>query len=200
VKAVATLPSGGHPDVVMVNQGLWELARHDRNQENAGFDDPDPPIITDEFVEEFTIKAVDFLSRLRSLFGNETRLKWRQMHQLTVPSGPWYNTKDGTQKKNRQRFHPVKINMLNKATEYALKIATKKEVERREELGIDTTGSTVSMFRVGDIIRGWPDNMWMQDDVHPGINASATIWGEGLLEYLSRTPIRLDKPPVQSVS
>ncbi|KAL7276462.1 hypothetical protein RUND412_000524 [Rhizina undulata] len=191
-KAIKTLPSNGHPSLIITNQGLWELARYDRLLERAGSDDPDPPIVSNEFITTYMDQTLNFLSQLRTLVGDSTRIRWRQMHTPTISSGPFFKTKDGETKKSRARFHPVKIRQMNEVAKEVIRRASVAENDRRKKGGVEVRGESgrITMWPIGDIISWWPTGLWLRDDIHPTPSLGAFIWGEGALEYLARTPRR----------
>lgn len=178
-QAIKTLPSGGSPTLVMANVGLWELARFDRLLERAGKEDPAE--IYDEFRAGFKAHTVSFLHDVRGLVGNNTRIRWREMHTPGISDGNFFvdPSKGG---KARARFSAVKINMLNAEAEEAIKTHSMEEGKRRH-------GDTqVNMWPIGRLMRPWPAAMWIRDDVHPTDKVGAIVWGEGVLEYLARAP------------
>jgi len=176
-QAIKTLPSGGRPSLVMVNIGLWELARFDRTLEWAGKEDPVE--LDDAFCAEYRNHTVSFLDSVRRTVGNETRIRWREMHTPGISDGNFFvDPKKGG--KARARFSAVKINQLNAEAETALQIHSERE-------GNNRMGETeVRMWPIGRLIRPWPTGLWIRDDVHPTDKVGAVIWGEGVLEYVAR--------------
>ena len=198
---LAGTPSGerGYPDLVLVNQGLWELARFDRLEERSRADDPpellvDPITVSPEFMDQYITLTVDFLARIRALVGDDARIRWRQMHTPRAPTGEYFTDPMGTQQKSRARFTAVKVRVLNEAAAYACQLASQAEFERRSEnRWAGGEDGRITVFPVGDLIDPWPANEWMRDDVHPTIEAGMAVWGGGMFEFLARTP----KPKVK---
>lgn len=216
---LAGTPAGekGYPDLVIVNMGLWELARFDRLDEQIHeHQDPkkivDPVTVDPAFVDEFIRLTVDFLGRVRKLVGDDARIRWRQMHTPTISSGPYFKDKSGKQKKSRGRFTPVKVKVLNEAASYACVVASEQEFERRrldkdsarprgrwgrwrtEEEEDAAEDGSVTVWPIGDLIAPWPTNQWLRDDIHPTEGTGMAAWGGGLFEYLARTPKGKPRP------
>lgn len=208
------------PDLVIVNMGFWELARFDRLDEQRQFREGvdereliDPVTVTEEFVGEFIDKTVEVLGRVRRLVGDKARIRWRQMHTPKISTGPYFvDHNTGTKKKSRGRFTPVKIKVLNEATEWACEVASEREVERRrrerggreqwesswwgrvrKEEGLEEEeeeDGRITVWPVGELVAPWPTGQWLRDDIHPTESAGVMVWGSGVLEYLARTPKR----------
>jgi hypothetical protein len=174
----------------MANQGLWELARFDRQLERAGFDDPDPPVVAVDFINEYTTKTIDFLASLRELVGDATRIRWRQMHTPTVSNGPYFVDPAGEKKKNRDRFHALKIRQMNEVAREIMMQVTEAEFSRRGGRRVDGESGSISVWPIGDIVSPWPTELWLADDIHPSSKIGGMVWGDGVLEYLARSPMR----------
>lgn len=202
---LAGTPSGvrGYPDLVIVNQGLWELARFDRLEEQSHADDSpelsvDPITVSPEFVDMYITLTVDFLAKIRALVGDDARIRWRQMHTPKVPTGEYFTDPMKKLQKSRARFTAVKVKVLNEAAAYACQLASQAEFKRRSDnrqvtmrgMGRENRGEDgqITVFPVGDLIGPWPTSGWMRDDVHPTVEAGMAVWGGGMFEFLARTP------------
>ncbi|KAF1988608.1 hypothetical protein K402DRAFT_452815 [Aulographum hederae CBS 113979] len=180
-RTLKTLPSGGTPDLVVVNVGLWELLRHHVLAERT--DAVDPLDLHEDFQREFLDNAVKFLREIREAIGPKPRIRFRENH---TPS-PSPNAGDENfitdekvaNGKKRVRYTSVRMGTLNALIEEA--------VRRANEEGMD-----VGMWFVGRAMRVWPPKMWVEDDCHPKKGILAGVWGEGLLEMVARAP-RLKK-------
>jgi hypothetical protein len=155
----------------MVNVGFWELHRWTLLFDDLGKPPPDPPVLPENYIKDFTVSTRKMLKRLRKLF-DTSRIRWRQIH-TTVQ----YNDKAGNVSRAGVWIHPVKVHHLDEVTKSALKDVN------REATG---NGEEIKMWPIGDIIAPWPKS-WLKDGLHPKEEFSATLWGEGVLEYLART-------------
>ena len=195
-----------HPDLVIVNMGLWELARFDRIKEQSQnqitkLDEspPDPITLAPEFVNEYINLTIDFLARVRELLGPKPVLRWRQMHTPTISSGPYFKDPSGKKKKSRARFSPVKVRVLNEAAKYACQVAGERAKAAKgrwwgkrggqERKGMLDDGR-IGTYPVGDLVAPWPTRKWLRDDIHPTDRTGAVVWGSGIFEYLARVPRR----------
>jgi hypothetical protein len=195
---IKTLPSGGHPTLVTVNVGLWELRRYDQLLKNKRLPNPMPPIIDKDYVAGFRNHTYNFLRGIRTLVGEDSRIRWRQMHtpftfinatraaELRELYEQKYHEIDGNQ---REWLHAAKVKQLNEAARQVAAEVSKYETERRildGIVGVDT--GRIDIWPIGDIVSAYPSQKILKDIVHPNDTYSARIWGEGILEQLSRTP------------
>ena len=160
--------------------------------------------------------TVDFLAKIRRLVGDDSRIRWRQMHTPTISSGPYFKDPTGKRRKSRRRFTAVKIKVLNNAAAYACEIASEVEYERRKSVqeasvAQKATGSRwakwrtgkeresedgdrvtengrITVWPIGDLVAPWSAAQLLRDDIHPTQTTGMIVWGAGVLEYLARTP------------
>jgi hypothetical protein len=179
-KAIKTLPSGGHPNLVSINVGFWELKRlHDTFVRDGQLEQEDTTL-TPDFVANYRNNTASLLRNMRTLVGDSTRIRWRQMH---TPLKPVVIIE-----RRMKWMHPRKIKQLNEAAKDTIQRVSGEEVRRRNGKATHGEDGRVTMFPIGDIISPYDPTIWLQDSTHPSVFFSGKVWGEGALEFLSRTP------------
>jgi hypothetical protein len=188
--------------LITVNVGLWELRRYDRILMNQKLPDPSPPMIDAEYMGSYKDSTYTMLKNLRTIVGDRTRIRWRQMHTPSAFTNETreaelsdiYNAKfPGRAKKQRDWFHPVKVRQLNEAAREVIAELNEPGVQRRlvgrsdQKAGGETR---MDIWPIGDIVSVYPSHRFLKDIIHPDNILGPQIWGEGIMEQLSRAPRR----------
>lgn len=146
-------------DLVTVNMGFWELARFDRLDSQKGSEAS--RTLPDEQIKEYKSNLGWFKLQIDNLF-HGSRIVYREMHYPYVTTAPFFASSSTIDRK--YKTDPFKVRQLNEVAS-----ATFKET-----------------WPVGELIRDLPVEEYMVDDLHFNLKGLG-IWGNGILEYLSRS-------------
>lgn len=174
-------------DVVFINFGIADLIFYGYLSSKQALNKVSHRIsgtksLPDDQINHFKNNLSEFISELKKQFPASTRFIYRELQY--VPYSDFWTSRASSQAwKDATSFYsssssnggmvlsPHKVNQLN---QIAKAVSTEKEIE---------------FWPIGSLTRDLPPRMiWDDQSTTTTRDAALSLWGEGILEYIARTP------------